>query len=402
MLSAVPWRPPTSTASSRRTAFTASVVRRRRRPRVPARLVSVGLLARADLPRRGHPQGRAAATSARRTSGAPTAARSASRSIFLDVLKGFVPAFLGVAARLALCGILAGAAAMVGHYRPLFLRLREGREDGRDGRRRPLRASRRLRRPRRRSGLADRLPADALRIGRVDRRPRSRRRSWAWAFGYPTSVIVLRERERGRGDLPAPREPAAAARRHREPVRHPTPATGTAVADDVAAQHFPRLVTLACHDLRTPLATVYGFAKTLRPHRRARRADAALRRIDRRRGRADRRPARRARAGSPGSRADATSRCSPQVDTLALATSTDERVTATGDGRDRRDRRVGAAPLARRPRRRQPLRHGELESVDVDRERPRAHARAGQCRMRRTRDQRRGPERPRRARRAPA
>jgi signal transduction histidine kinase len=26
---------------------------------------------------------------------------------------------------------------------------------------------------------------------------------------------------------------------------------------------FPRLVSLACHDLRTPLATVHGFAKTL-------------------------------------------------------------------------------------------------------------------------------------------
>jgi signal transduction histidine kinase len=26
---------------------------------------------------------------------------------------------------------------------------------------------------------------------------------------------------------------------------------------------FPRLVLLACHDLRTPLATVSGFAKTL-------------------------------------------------------------------------------------------------------------------------------------------
>ena len=28
-------------------------------------------------------------------------------------------------------------------------------------------------------------------------------------------------------------------------------------------QSFPRLVSLACHDLRTPLATVYGFARTL-------------------------------------------------------------------------------------------------------------------------------------------
>jgi len=26
---------------------------------------------------------------------------------------------------------------------------------------------------------------------------------------------------------------------------------------------FPRLVSLACHDLRTPLATIYGFARTL-------------------------------------------------------------------------------------------------------------------------------------------
>jgi signal transduction histidine kinase len=26
---------------------------------------------------------------------------------------------------------------------------------------------------------------------------------------------------------------------------------------------FPRLITLACHDLRTPLATIYGFARTL-------------------------------------------------------------------------------------------------------------------------------------------
>ncbi len=28
-------------------------------------------------------------------------------------------------------------------------------------------------------------------------------------------------------------------------------------------EQFPRVVSLACHDLRTPLATVYGFARTL-------------------------------------------------------------------------------------------------------------------------------------------
>jgi signal transduction histidine kinase len=31
----------------------------------------------------------------------------------------------------------------------------------------------------------------------------------------------------------------------------------------MAADTFPRLVSLACHDLRTPLATVFGFARTL-------------------------------------------------------------------------------------------------------------------------------------------
>jgi len=31
----------------------------------------------------------------------------------------------------------------------------------------------------------------------------------------------------------------------------------------MASERFPRVVSLACHDLRTPLATVYGFARTL-------------------------------------------------------------------------------------------------------------------------------------------
>ena len=44
----------------------------------------------------------------------------------LDVLKGFVPAFVGVHEVSTLCGILAGAAAMAGHYRPPFLRVRKG------------------------------------------------------------------------------------------------------------------------------------------------------------------------------------------------------------------------------------------------------------------------------------
>src|SRR5262249_8331875 len=41
----------------------------------------------------------------------------------------------------------------------------------------------------------------------------------------------------------------------------------------MAEDRFSRLVSLACHDLRTPLATVYGFARTLT---RAQGLDATL------------------------------------------------------------------------------------------------------------------------------
>src|ERR687896_879332 len=44
----------------------------------------------------------------------------------LDVAKGFAAALLGIWAGGALVGVLAGAAAMVGHARPLFLRFEKG------------------------------------------------------------------------------------------------------------------------------------------------------------------------------------------------------------------------------------------------------------------------------------
>ncbi len=46
--------------------------------------------------------------------------------LLLDMLKGFVPAFLGVTLVSPLCGIVAGAAAMAGHWRPLFLGFAKG------------------------------------------------------------------------------------------------------------------------------------------------------------------------------------------------------------------------------------------------------------------------------------
>ena len=46
--------------------------------------------------------------------------------VLLDVAKGFAPALAGVLAVSHLCGILAGAAAMLGHWRPLFLGFEKG------------------------------------------------------------------------------------------------------------------------------------------------------------------------------------------------------------------------------------------------------------------------------------
>jgi acyl phosphate:glycerol-3-phosphate acyltransferase len=46
--------------------------------------------------------------------------------VLLDVAKGFVPALLGVVLVDDLTGVLAGAAAMLGHGRPIFLRFARG------------------------------------------------------------------------------------------------------------------------------------------------------------------------------------------------------------------------------------------------------------------------------------
>ncbi|HUY71882.1 MAG TPA: glycerol-3-phosphate 1-O-acyltransferase PlsY [Gaiellaceae bacterium] len=46
--------------------------------------------------------------------------------VALDALKGFAPALVGVLAASPLCGILAGAAAMAGHARPIYLRFEKG------------------------------------------------------------------------------------------------------------------------------------------------------------------------------------------------------------------------------------------------------------------------------------
>ena len=46
--------------------------------------------------------------------------------VLLDTAKGFVPALVGMLLVSHLTGVLAGAAAMLGHWRPLFLRWQRG------------------------------------------------------------------------------------------------------------------------------------------------------------------------------------------------------------------------------------------------------------------------------------
>jgi signal transduction histidine kinase len=99
----------------------------------------------------------------------------------------------------------------------------------------------------------------------------------------------------------------------------------------MGGETFSRLVSLACHDLRTPLATVGGFAKTL----------VRSGELDERQGRfvqimdeAAGQMAEMLEVLSLAARIQGD-RYEPVVaaaDTLALATTDDERVTAAGEG----------------------------------------------------------------------
>src|SRR6188508_3461568 len=94
---------------------------------------------------------------------------------------------------------------------------------------------------------------------------------------------------------------------------------------------FPELVSLACHDLRTPLATVNGFAKTLvrsgdlgdREARFVGLIDAAAEQM------ADLLDQLGLAARIAGGRYDPAYR---EGNTLALARASDERVAVTGSG----------------------------------------------------------------------
>jgi signal transduction histidine kinase len=132
-------------------------------------------------------------------------------------------------------------------------------------------------------------------------------------------------------------------------------------------RRFARLVGIACHDVRTPLATVYGFARTLRREPVNERAARYLDLID----------AAAAEIGELLEELSLTARIEAgdfephllEVDTLELATSAaeelaDEQISVRGEGAsvrvapDATRRAIGR--LARAARR-----HGGLESIEV-------------------------------------
>ena len=139
--------------------------------------------------------------------------------VLLDVLKGFVPAFLGMmfVSPHHLSGVCAGAAAMLGHWRPIFLRFAKGGK---------MVATCGgvffgvaiwvaltagliwlfVFLVSRYASLASIVAGVALPVTAV-------------IYGYPTSVIVFGGRGSGRDLLPASGEPAQAARGHREPFQ---------------------------------------------------------------------------------------------------------------------------------------------------------------------------------------
>jgi signal transduction histidine kinase len=132
-------------------------------------------------------------------------------------------------------------------------------------------------------------------------------------------------------------------------------------------RRFARLVGIACHDLRTPLATVYGFARTLRREPVNEAAARYLDMID----------AAAAQMGELLEELSLTARIEAgafeghllEVDTLALATGAaddlaEEHISVSGEGAsvrvvpDATRRAIGQ--LARAARR-----HGGLESIEV-------------------------------------
>jgi signal transduction histidine kinase len=96
-------------------------------------------------------------------------------------------------------------------------------------------------------------------------------------------------------------------------------------------ERFPRVVSLACHDLRTPLATIFGFARTLT--RTGELDDRTMRFLGMIEEASEQMTALLDEVGAAarieGERWEPALR---DADTLELATSDDERVVTEGEG----------------------------------------------------------------------
>ena len=161
-----------------------------RRRRLPVRLADVGLLARPDLPRRGHPhegqrQHRRDERLARLRLAARAAGRCCSTSRRASCRRSSATRRRRARRRRAR-GRGGDARPLAADLPPLPAR----REDGRDRGGAFLGVAPLVGRGAARR-LDPRLRAHALRVGRVDHRPRPRSPFWAWLFGYPWPVIAF-------------------------------------------------------------------------------------------------------------------------------------------------------------------------------------------------------------------
>ena len=155
----------------------------------------------------------AAGTSARRTCGASTAARSASRSRCSTSPRGSSRRSSGCEVGGDWVGVLAGAAAMIGHARPVFLGFGKGGKmvataGGVALALAPLAAAACL------VVWLRRLRALALRVARLDRSPRSRSRVARLRLRELVADRRVLGRRRARRDPAPPAQRAAAARGH--------------------------------------------------------------------------------------------------------------------------------------------------------------------------------------------
>ena len=159
----------------------------------------------------------------------------------------------------------------------------------------------------------------------------------------------------------------------------------------MADSRFPRLVSLACHDLRTPLATIYGFARTLnRMEEHDERTGRFLGMIEEA---AEQMTELLDELGAVA-RIEA-GRWDPglgEADTLELARTDDSRVAVAGEG-ETIETDAEAVAHSLRSLALAALRHGPVEGGAVECPRPRARAVTGDGRRRPGR-QRHGNARP--------